>query len=220
MSSPSIVDRLNNFPMPAVFLTARQVERMAAYHQLLVEWNEKMNLVSRKSIDRAFDIHFVDSAAIALFGVRYGKAPYYDLGTGAGFPGLVFSCLFPDSPITLFERSTKKQTFLQEVVKVLELTQVKIEDEPKDGKKYEGTFFARAVLPDEEFFDFFAKTLKPGSLVVFNSGLNRELRVEPKGFLKVEEECYALPNDEGGRRCQLFLYEGSQKGSADGNKKP
>ncbi len=213
-----IVTRLRNFPMPAVFLTEVQVQRMAKYHTLLLEWNEKMNLVSRKSIDRAFNLHFVDSAAIALFGARYGKPSYYDLGTGAGFPGLVFSCLFPESPITLFERSTKKQTFLQEVVKQLELPKVNIEDEPKG--KYEGTFFARAVLPDEEFFTYFAEHLRPGNLVVFNAGLNRELRVEPKGFLKVEEEGYELPDNEGGRRCDLYLYQGAQKASTAAVEKP
>jgi len=207
--SDTILNRLRRFPMPAIFLTDIQAERMATYHALLLEWNEKMNLVSRKSIDRAFNLHFVDSVSISLFGARYGKPPYYDLGTGAGFPGLVFACLFPDSPITLFERSTKKQTFLQEVVQRLELTKVTIESEPKEGLKYDGTFFARAVLPDEEIFEYFSKILAPGSLLVFNCGLNRELRVEPKGFLNVEEESYELPDNEGGRRCQLFVYQGS-----------
>lgn len=205
----SVRDQLTNLPLPGVFLDERQVNRIDAFHSLLLEWNAKMNLVSRKSVDRAFALHFIDSIAISLFGARYGKAPYFDFGTGAGFPGVLFAILFPENDITLFERSIKKQTFLTEAIKVLELTYVTLKEEPSK-KRLDGTFFARAVLPDEKFFEFFSQILKPGALVVLNSGLNRELRVKPTGFLKVEEECYELPSGEGGRRCQLFLFQGSK----------
>ena len=182
----SIKEQLGNFPLPAVFLDLAQQQKIERYHSLLLEWNERMNLVSRKSINRAFNLHFVDSVAIALFGARHGRPRFFDLGTGGGFPGIIFSCLFPSEPITLYERSTKKQTFLREVIIQLELQNTELKDDPTGGK-YEGTFFARAVLPDEEFFSYFASILMKGSLVVFNSGLERELRVKPTGFKMVEE---------------------------------
>lgn len=203
----SIKEQLANFPLPAVFLDEGQQQRLERYYSLLLEWNERMNLVSRKSIDRAFNLHFVDSVAIALFGLRHGRGPFFDLGTGGGFPGLIFSALFPGESMTLYERSTKKQTFLREVMTQLELPNTVLKDDPT-GTKHDGTFFARAVLPDEEFFSYFSTILKKGSLVIFNSGLNRELRVKPTGFQMLEEECYQLPGDEGGRRVQLFLFQG------------
>ena len=95
---------------------------------LLTTWNEQMNLVSRNSLEKAFATHFADSVHIADFGHRFAQGrPVYDLGSGAGFPGLTYAIRYPDESITLFEKSLKKQSFLLAVVAQLELKNVRVE---------------------------------------------------------------------------------------------
>ena len=174
------------------------------HYELLRQWNEKMNLVSRKSIDAAFANHYADSVQIAAFAYSHIKnLPVFDLGTGAGFPGLIFAIRYPETRITLFEKSLKKQTFLSAVVSSLELSNVEIMGGFPD-ERFKAFFFARAVFPREELFQFFLKRALPGSLLVANLGGSAEVGTFPKRLEKRAEKKYALPGDAGERRMELF----------------
>ena len=86
---------------------------------MLISWNKKINLVSRKSIKTTWNRHFLDSAQLWLY-LPQKANKWLDFGSGAGFPGLVIAFiskeLKPDLKIVLVEKNKKKALFLNEVV--------------------------------------------------------------------------------------------------------
>lgn len=88
--------------------------RIAAYHDLLLKWNKAINLVSPKTLDNAWERHFIDSAQISDLIPNTVKT-YADLGCGGGFPGLVIAILRPDIHIHLVESDERKCQFMRNV---------------------------------------------------------------------------------------------------------
>jgi len=105
-------------------LSQEQTKQFQTYHQLLLEWNQKINLVSRKDINRFVSYHFIDSIStipdIPLSSI------VGDLGTGAGLPGIPVKIIRDDITLYLVESIKKKAYFLSEAVKTLGLTNTTI----------------------------------------------------------------------------------------------
>jgi 16S rRNA (guanine527-N7)-methyltransferase len=173
---------------------------------MLRAWNERMNLVSRNSFGMAFENHYADSVFIADFAKRFQEGrPFFDLGSGAGFPGLIFAIRYPGEPITLYEKSLKKQGFLSAVVAQLGLSHARIEGGLERGK-LQGIFLARAVMQRPELFAFFARHLKPGARICVNLGGKTEATPAPAEFRRLAETQYTLPKGAGNRRLEIYEF--------------
>lgn len=106
-------------------LTDAQIEQFKLYSSLLREWNEKMNLTAITREEEIIEKHFYDSLIPTKSQYFVGKT-ILDVGTGAGFPGMVFAIAFRDKKITLVDATAKKCLFLNEVAKKLKLNNVNI----------------------------------------------------------------------------------------------
>ncbi|MBR4030884.1 MAG: 16S rRNA (guanine(527)-N(7))-methyltransferase RsmG, partial [Clostridia bacterium] len=102
-------------------VSEEQIEKFIKYAKLLVEWNEKMNLTAITDPIEIAEKHFLDSAMCLKCGIN-GKV--IDVGTGAGFPGIVLKILNPEIELCLLDSLQKRITFLQEVCKELKLDNV------------------------------------------------------------------------------------------------
>lgn len=89
-------------------LTERQRNQLDALQELYAEWNEQINVISRKEIDLLYERHVLHSLAIARFIDFRPGTTVLDLGTGGGFPGVPLSILFPDTQFTLIDSIAKK----------------------------------------------------------------------------------------------------------------
>lgn len=109
-------------------LTARQLEQFQKYETILTEWNKQFNLTAIHGTSEIVDRHFEDSlmlrTAIDLNSVKVVA----DVGSGAGFPGIPLKIMFPHLGVILIEVTKKKQQFLREVIKALELENIDICD--------------------------------------------------------------------------------------------
>jgi len=181
---------------------AKEEERLERYHALLAEWNEKMNLVSRKSFDRVVAGQFVDSLLILEHSFAYVNGlPVVDIGSGGGFPGLLFAIRYPDTPIALFEKIGKKRDFLKAVKAELDLKNVEVQEGFSIHAKVFA--FARAVFSGDEYFAFFRDHLEKGSRLARNLG-SAGGEMKEKGFRLLEEKRYGLPGDHGERVLQIL----------------
>ena len=101
------------------------VDRLVRYAQLLLEQNKVMNLTAITEPDQVVDLHFLDCAGVALCADLAGKS-LIDVGTGAGFPGMVLKLLVPDLELTLVDSLGKRLDLLSTVCADLGLTGVTI----------------------------------------------------------------------------------------------
>lgn len=107
---------------------SRETElRLRAYHDLLLKWQEKINLISPGTVKQAWARHFEDSLQLLPL-LPANPFTLYDLGCGAGFPGLVLAAAVPQASVTLIESDSKKCAFLQTVSRETQ-TSVKIQCE-------------------------------------------------------------------------------------------
>lgn len=106
-------------------LTDNQINQLEQYYNLLVEWNQKMNLTGITEQNQVYLKHFYDSITIVKIIDLNNINSLCDIGTGAGFPGIVLKIVFPNLNITLVDSLGKRITFLNEVIRQLKLDKIK-----------------------------------------------------------------------------------------------
>lgn len=102
-------------------LSADALLQLQRYQQLLQEWNQQINLTSITAADAVNELHFLDSLSVQLAVDLRQSQSLVDVGTGAGFPGLVLAVAFPHLQVTLVESIEKKAGFLRAVSQELQL---------------------------------------------------------------------------------------------------
>ena len=137
-------------------LSKEQIDSFLKYYDLLIEWNEKINLTAITEYEDVCLKHFVDSMSIINAFSSYEEASEFfeeksliDVGTGAGFPGVCLKILFPELNITLMDSLDKRIKFLDEVIRVLSLKKIttvhaRVEDAARTSEYRESFDFATA----------------------------------------------------------------------------
>ena len=105
-------------------LTQLQKEQFVRYYELLVEWNQVMNLTAITEFEEVLVKHFVDSLAVSGVMNVDNITRVIDIGTGAGFPGIPLKIVYPHLEITLLDSLKKRIGFLNEIVDNLGLKMV------------------------------------------------------------------------------------------------
>ena len=129
-------------------LTERQQKQLEALDGLYHEWNEKINVISRRDIDNLYEHHVLHSMAIGKMLRFKSGTQILDFGTGGGFPGIPLAILFPDCQFTLIDGTGKKIRVAQEVSQAIGLencTPVHRRGEEEKGR-YDFVV-SRAVMP-------------------------------------------------------------------------
>jgi len=155
---------------------SRETEaRLDQFVALLLEWQRKTNLVAASTLPHVWTRHVADSAQ--LLRLAPDAKVWIDLGSGAGFPGLVIACLLADTPgamVHLVESTGKKCAFLREVILQLDLPAVvhcqRIEQFSKEFKGVVDVITARALSPLDRLLPLAAPLLKSRGLALFPKG--------------------------------------------------
>lgn len=148
MSSDSIALIEKYFPQ----LTDHQKAQFSQLGPLYKEWNEKINVISRKDIDHLYERHILHSLGIAKFMALAPGTKVLDVGTGGGFPGIPLAILFPETSFLLVDSIGKKIKVVQGVAEAIGLQNLKAEH--KRAEKVKGTFdfvTSRAVTRMKRF---------------------------------------------------------------------
>ena len=120
----------------AIELDEQAFDRLCRYNELLIEWNEKINLTALTAPEDVALKHFADSLMLLRYVEVKQEACIIDVGTGAGFPGLVLKIVRPDLRLTLLDSLQKRLVFLQEVCRELGLDGVDfVHSRAEDGAR-------------------------------------------------------------------------------------
>lgn len=169
-------------------LNEKQMHQFDALEDLYREWNEKINVISRKDIDNLYLHHVLHSLAIAKFIQFKAGTKIIDLGTGGGFPGIPLAILFPDCFFTLVDSIKKKITVVDAVVEALELKNVQTKNARVEELKDKYDFVVtRAVAKIDILLPWARKVLAkqqinmyPNGLIALKGNMTEEIKLLPK----------------------------------------
>ncbi|KLT68593.1 MULTISPECIES: 16S rRNA (guanine(527)-N(7))-methyltransferase RsmG [Flavobacterium] len=173
-------------------LTDIQIEQFQKLDFLYHDWNEKINVISRKDIDALYTKHVLHSLGIAKIMKFEPGTTVLDVGTGGGFPGIPLAILFPETRFYLIDVIAKKIKVVQGVVDALELKNVKAEQLRAENAKGDFDFIvSRAVTNMPDFVSWIKNkikkqhkhALKNGILYLKGGDLTEELKDFPGATL-------------------------------------
>jgi len=153
-------------------LTARQREQVKLLGPLYKEWNDKINVISRKDIENLYVNHVLHSLGIAKVVSFNSGASILDVGTGGGFPGIPLAILFPEVQFHLVDSIGKKITVVKNVVEGLGLKNVRAEQ--ARGEQIKGKYdfiISRAVTRMKEFYGWVHQKSKSESTHSIDNGI-------------------------------------------------
>ena len=153
-------------------LTATQIEQFHALLPLYKEWNEKINVISRKDIDNLYAHHVLHSLAIAQY-IRWKPGTQIlDFGTGGGFPGIPLAIMFPECNFKLIDGTRKKIKVVNAVAQAIGLKNV--EAVHLRGEEEKGKFdfvVSRAVMPLPDLVKIVRKNISTSQRNALPNGL-------------------------------------------------
>lgn len=153
-------------------LTPFQRKQLEQLYSLYREWNEKINVISRKDIENLYVNHVLHSLGIAKVTSFNPGASILDVGTGGGFPGIPLAILFPETNFHLVDSIGKKITVVNNVAEGLGLKNVKAEQIRAEQIKGEYDFIvSRAVTRLKEFYGWINKKVKKTSTHKLYNGI-------------------------------------------------
>lgn len=188
----------------------QMISDLKTYREILVDWNQKMNLTGIEEEKEVFIKHFLDSISAVSNGYIKDGISLIDVGTGAGFPGLPLKICLQNIKLTLLDSLNKRINFLQEVSNTVNLKDVEFihgraEDFGKnsDYREQYDVATARAVAGLPILMEFCVPFVKIGGYFVCLKGPNANLELEESkmamdilGLEFVEKIDIELPNEE------------------------
>lgn len=185
------------------------LKKLEIYADFLLEYNEHTNLTAIKTKEEVYLKHFFDSLTLTKI-ATFTNENLLDVGTGAGFPGLVLAIVFPNLNVTLLDSNNKKTTFLEGCVKKIALNNVNIvncraEDYTKIHREEYDYVTSRAVAQLRILLELNIPAIKvSGKFLVMKGNIEKELD-EAKQAINIlnckiiKEISFELANDKGHR---------------------
>ena len=186
-----------------------KINQLEKYYEMLIEYNKVMNLTGITEKEDVYLKHFYDSLTIKqIIDLEYEET-LCDIGTGAGFPGIVLKIFFPNLKITLVDSLKKRINFLNDVINELKLKEIetvhaRMEEYSKNNIEKFDVVTARAVAQMHFLLEVAIPTLKIGKYFIAMKG-NIEKEIDYKYALnklnstQIDLIKFKLPNEESNR---------------------
>lgn len=187
-------------------ITNKQLNQLNRFYELLIEWNKKINLTRIVDKESIYLKHFYDSLTLTKVIDLNESKTLCDVGTGAGFPGIVLKIIFPNLKITLVDALQKRVNYLNQIIKELELKDITaIHARGEDIKEKFDIVTSRAVANIEKLLTFTMHLVKKdGVMIAMKGNIDQELTEEvekklSKKYLIKEINKFLLPKEESNR---------------------
>lgn len=187
-------------------ITEDQLQKLNKFYELLVEWNEKINLTRITEKEDVYLKHFYDSLTITKVIDLTKVNTLCDIGTGAGFPGVVLKIMYPNLKITLVDALQKRVNYLNEIIKELDLKDIEaLHVRGEDLKEKYDVVTSRAVANIEKLLTYTMHLVnKDGVMIAMKGNIEDELTKEVEDKINrkykiVEINKFILPIENSNR---------------------
>ena len=187
-------------------LDETKLYKLNKFYELLIEWNEKINLTRIVEKEEVYLKHFYDSLTIAKVVDLSKKETLCDVGTGAGFPGVVLKIVYPNLKITLVDSLLKRVNYLNTIIEELELDNIHAtHSRGEDFKEKFDVVTARAVANIEKLLNFTMHLVsRDGIFVAMKGNIDEELSESVlnkinKKYKIIEINKFLLPKENSNR---------------------
>ena len=200
-------------------LTKEQLKQLEIYYEFLETENKKYNLTAITEKEQVYLKHFYDSLTISKI-ITLNNQSLCDIGTGAGFPGIVLKIMFPNLKVTLIESNNKKCLFLNQVKEKLNLKNLEIINEraeiySKNNRELFDIVTSRAVAPLKHLLEYSIPIVKvEGYYIAMKSNVENETKNIENYYKKLNIQLenqiiFNLPKENSLRT--LLLYKKTNK---------
>ena len=206
---------INELEKLKIEVTEDKLDKLDKFYKLLLEWNEKINLTTIVSCEEVYLKHFYDSLTLIKAVNLNDNLALCDVGSGAGFPGIVLKIFFPNLSITLIDSLNKRVIYLNDVIKKLNLNNIKaihsrMEDYARINEEKFDIITARAVANIRILTEISVRALKlEGNLVFMKANCDEELEnienlLEKLSLDLVDVKKFKLPIENSNRSLVIF----------------
>ena len=152
-------------------LSSKQKEQFEQLQSLYIDWNSKINVISRKDLENFYTRHVLHSLGIAKIKEFEQDSKIVDVGTGGGFPGIPLAIMFPDSRFHLVDSIAKKISVVKAIAKDVGLHNLSAEQSRiEDLSLQQDYVVSRAVARMISFYRWVEGQLKPGGTIYYLKG--------------------------------------------------
>lgn len=201
---------VNEVEKLGIIVDDEKLNKLDQFYHLLIEWNEKINLTTIIEEESVYLKHFYDSLTLYRDIDLNKSIKICDVGSGAGFPGIVLKIFFPSIDITLIDSLNKRIIYLNDIIDKLKLSNIKaihsrMEDFSKNHEEEFDYITARAVSQLPILCEISVKALKiSGSLVFMKANCEEELlgiekKIDKLGLKLKEVDKFVLPIENSNR---------------------
>ena len=153
-------------------LTAKQLEQFEALYDLYADWNQKINVISRKDFENLYERHILHSMGIIRFLNFKPGTSVMDVGTGGGFPGVPLAIYYPELDFYLIDSINKKLTVVQEVSSAIGLQNIQVRHcRVEEERKQVDFVVSRAVMPLSDLANLCKKNIKKEQINALPNGI-------------------------------------------------
>lgn len=215
MDKKEFIQEINKL---GIQLTDEQLHQLDKYYQLLIEWNKVMNLTGITEEKEVYLKHFYDSLTIAKVIDLTKEKSLCDVGSGAGFPGMVLKIVFPNLKVTLVDSLNKRIKFLTEVANELNLKDIALvharaEDFAKNNREKFDVVTARAVAPINVLLEYCLPLTKVGKyFIALKGNISQEIILLNNSLTKIggkliNSQEFLLPIENSNRSLLVITKE-------------
>lgn len=195
-----------------------KLDKLKKYYEILIDKNKVMNLTTITNLEEVYLKHFYDSLTISKIIDLNKYETFCDIGTGAGFPGIVIKIFYPNLKITLIESMKKRVDFLNYLIEELDLNNIEVinsraEDYAKENRELFDIVTARAVANINILLEYSIPLVKIGKYFIAMKGKEEEISSSALKLLDIEMKKKLSFNLLNENERTLYLFEKKGKTS-------
>ena len=188
--------------------SSEMITKLTIFHDLIIEFNKKNNLISKSTINQIWFRHILDSAQLVKY-INFTKpSVLFDLGSGAGFPGLVLSIYNTNEEfhVKLYEKSPLKCNFLRKIIEKLELSSVQVYNKDVTKDTINGKYVVcRAFKKLDKIIRFSRENTRKGTKFIILKGQNAH--IDSKLAFSKSKIRYKLEQSITDSKSKILFFE-------------